>query len=287
MVGEKKKKFYSGRYDIVFKEIMSKDGNEDLLIAILETCLNVKIKKIVIKNSEQNNRNIFIRRKILDLLLETNIGLIDIEVNNGTPDYLHNRNLAFLSNVYSSYTLRGEEYDLTTKIISLNLTYGMSKNEELKNREIIDIYRVSNNKNECYVENFLIYEINMDKVLKFWYSRDEKKIEEFKYLIMLGLDKNELLLFSKDRESVKKYMENIIELNKDPRFIEYMTREEDQRKCYNTDLNLARKKGLKEGAKQNAIETAKIMLKDCEKVEKIMKYTNLSIEEIEKLKKEK
>ena len=78
-----------------------------------------------------------------------------------------------------------------------------------------------------------------------------------------------------------------IELNKDPRFIEYMTREEDQRKCYNTDLNLARKKGLKEGAKQNAIETAKIMLKDGEKVEKIMKYTNLSIEEIEKLKKEK
>lgn len=39
-----------------------------------------------------------------------------------------------------------------------------------------------------------------------------------------------------------------------------------------------------EGAKQNAIETAKNMLKDGEKIEKIMKYTNLSIEEINNLK---
>ena len=288
MFGEKNKKFYSGRYDIPFKEIMTKDENEDLMVAILETCLKMKIKQIVIKNSEQNNRNIFIRRKILYVLIDTNIVLIDIEVNNGTLDYLHNRNLAFLSNVYSSCTLRGEDYDLITKVISFNLTYGMSKNEELKDKDIIEIYEVSNKKNECYVNNFLIYEVHMDKVLKFWYSKDENKIEEFKYLIMLGLDKNELLLFSKSKECVKKYMEDIIELNKDPRFIEYMTREEDQRKCYNTDMQLARKKGLEEGlmegAKQNAIETAKNMLKDGEKIEKIMKYTNLSIEEINNLK---
>ncbi len=272
-------KFYSCRYNVPFKEMMSKKENEDLLKKILETALKIKVKKILIKNSEQNNGNLFIRRKTLDLLLETNIGLIDIEVNNSIRDYLNYRNMAFISNIYANVTLRGEEYNPLIKVILLNLTYGMNQKEHLKTKNEVEIYQVSNKKNECYIDNFLIYEMNMNKILEFWYSKNVSKIEEFKYLILLGLEKEELLLFSKKNERVKKYMEDLINLNNDPRFMEYMTREEDQRKCYNTDISIAKKEGIKQGK----IATAKKMLKENFKPEVISKFTNLTLEEVEKL----
>ena len=45
-------KLYSCRYDVPFKEMMSKKENEYLIKKILETALKIKVKKILIKNSE-------------------------------------------------------------------------------------------------------------------------------------------------------------------------------------------------------------------------------------------
>jgi len=49
MVEEKEKtenKFYTCRYDITFKEVFMKEKNKDILIAVLESILNIKIKEI-------------------------------------------------------------------------------------------------------------------------------------------------------------------------------------------------------------------------------------------------
>ena len=51
--------------------------------------------KVIQRNIELNSGNIFIRRKYLDILLETDQGLIGIEINSSVEDYLHPRNLAF------------------------------------------------------------------------------------------------------------------------------------------------------------------------------------------------
>ena len=37
------KKFYTCRYDIAFKEIFMKEENKDILIAVIESILNIKI----------------------------------------------------------------------------------------------------------------------------------------------------------------------------------------------------------------------------------------------------
>ncbi len=84
----------------------------------------------------------------------------------------------------------------------------------------------------------------MDKIMDFWYAKDEEKIKEYKYFIMLDLDKEDLSILSKKDKLVNKYMSNLEELNEDPEFREYMTVEEDQRKIYNTEIDLARKNGL-------------------------------------------
>ena len=107
-------KFYTCKYDKPFKEIMLKEENKDVLKKLLENILKIKIKEIEINNQERNTGNIKIRRKHLDALLTTNEGKIEIEVNTSNEKYVHPRNMAYISDIYASHTLVGEEYNEDT-----------------------------------------------------------------------------------------------------------------------------------------------------------------------------
>ena len=78
-------------------------------------------------------------------------------------------------------------------------------------------------------------------------------------------------------------MSELERVNEDPKFREYMSAEEDNRKIENSIKYYAKKEGIEEGIKEKAIEIAKKMKSDNIPLEDIMKYTNLTIEEIEKL----
>lgn len=76
-----KRKFYTCKYDRPFKEVMLKKGNEDILKWFLEDILKVKIENIEINTIEMTTGNIHIKRKYADVLLKTDVGKIEIEVN--------------------------------------------------------------------------------------------------------------------------------------------------------------------------------------------------------------
>ena len=78
-------------------------------------------------------------------------------------------------------------------------------------------------------------------------------------------------------------MEEVERINQDPKFREYMTKEEDDRKIRNTELREAREQGIEYGEKNRNLEIAKTMLKANEDIKKICEYTGLSEEEINKL----
>ena len=271
-------KFYTAKYDRTFKEIFLKEENEELLLLILEETLNTKVAKIKQRNIELNNGNIFVRRKHLDILLETDQGLIGIEINSSVEDYLHPRNLAFQCDNYAHYTLVGQDYTEEVQIIQINLTYKM-KDEELVRR-----YFIQDRTGKKYAQNFQIIEWNMDKIMKFWYDKNEEKIEKYKHLIMLDLSKEDLKKLAKKDREVEKYMKEVERVNEDPRFREYMTKEEDQKKIYNTQMSKAYNEGISEGGKEEKKKIAKKMLQKNENILEISEYTGLTIEEIESLK---
>ena len=136
-----------------------------------------------------------------------------------------------------------------------------------------------------FVRNFKIVEWNMDKVLNYWYAKDEVNIQKFKYLIMLDLNEEDLAKLSSDRK-VMKFMNDVKKVNKDPDFFSYMTKEEDEEKCHNTELKEAMDTGIDIGKKEKNIEVAKIMLKKHIPMKDIIEITELTEEEIEKLKNE-
>ena len=293
-------KYYTCKYDRPFKEIFLNEKNKDMLKDLLEVVLKVKINKIEVKPNERNTRNIKIRRKTYDALLDTNVGKIEIEVNAGIDKYLYPRNAAYICDLYSHHTQVSEEYSEDVMIMQINFTYGLGKKEKM-----MRTYKIRDEEGKEFVKNFQILEINMDYYINIWYDKSEKGkdnslIEKNKLLIMLGLEKEELEKLSKNYKEVNEYMEKLNELNHSPEFIKYMTYEEDQRKIFNTKMREAEEtglangiekgieegieKGIEKGISQEKIKIAKEMLKEKLPIEQISKITKLSIKEIEKLK---
>lgn len=272
-------KWYSGKYDRAFKEVMLKESNRDLLTMLLEHILKVKIVTIDILNVENLMSNVHIRNQRLDLNLETNVGKINVEVNSMDESYIHNRNFAFIADLYSHDVLVGSEYDLTKQFIQINLSYGLSKKKEK-----IDIYKLSNNKGNTYVDNFTIYNINMDYYINLLKDNDTKKIKDDIILVMLGQERNELEKLAKNNKVVSKYMNELDEVNKNPEFRVYMTKEEDDRKMMNTLINRATKQGIQEGIEQAKLDVTHKLLNTDMNISEISTIVDLPEEKILEIK---
>ena len=74
-------------------------------------------------------------------------------------------------------------------------------------------------------------------------------------------------------------------LNKEDVFIYDITPEEEEKYIQNTEKNIARREGLKEGELNAKVNIAKKLLEANYPIDEIIKITGLSKEEIEKLKK--
>ena len=279
-----------------------KESNKDILKVLLESILKVEIKDINYLNLEKNVDNINIKRKHFDLHLKTNIGNIQVEVNSGIKPYTSARNTAYICDTYSHEVLKGEEYSNDKLVVQINFTYGLGEKEK-----DLRIYKLRDEELKEYVSNLLIYEFNMDYYMKVWYSKDEKKIEEYKYIIMQNLSLEDLEKLSKNDRMVKKYMNEIERVNEEPEFREYMSAEEDNRKIENTMKRFwkeeaekeGREKGIKEGIKEGREEglkegreegreegikeTAKKMKDKGYSIDEIIELTSLSKETIEKI----
>ena len=278
--------FYTCRNDRAFKEVFLNPDNSDLLKALLEFILKIKIDKLEIKKTELLSGNVNIKDKRVDAIVHTGNKKIEIEINSQNKDYLHTRSTAYICNIYQSNASVGDTYNEDTDIIQVNLTWGLGRNnDEMK------IYKIMNEKGELYVKNFVIYEINMDYYDKIWYSKNEEEIKKNQYMIMLDLDKKELKNMPKDK-IVDKYITNVTIVNNDPEFQKYMSEEEDKKKIQNSLLSEAKEEGISQGISQGYTsgindgikKTAKNLLSMNMPIEDISKATGLSIEEINKLK---
>ena len=270
----KPKKFYTCKNDSAFKEIFGNIKNKNLLIWLLERILQVSIDKLTYLNVERNNNDLVTKRKRLDILVETSVGRINIEMNVKNPDYLHARNFCYLSNIYNKNTSISEDYNEDTLTIQINFTYDI-KNDN----KILRIYKVQDDDHKCYIKNFEIYEYNMDIIMNFWYSLDIEKVTEYSHLIMLDLEKNSLKELVKYDGKVDEYMEKITKLNTDANFWEVFTPEEDERYIRNT----IKRESEKKGERKKSCEIAKNMLAKNLDLNLIMDVTNLSKNEIMKL----
>ena len=282
-------KFYSCRYDRTFKEVFLNPKNEDLLKALLEDILKVKIEIKKILPTELIVGNNIIKSKRVDALILAINKKIEIEINASINEYVYIRNMAYICNIYSTNALVGDSYNQNIDIIQINLTWGLDYEESKREFRIID------KNGNVYVKNLLIMEINMEYYKKIWYSKDEKKIKENELLVMLDLNEGELKKMPKSDKISEKYIESVTIVNNDPFFQEYMSHEEDQRKMQNSlireaedsgyekGIKLGEEKGLKLGEEKGKIDIAKSLIKSGMSLEEVSKHTKIDISKLKKM----
>ena len=268
------KKFYTAKTDRVFKAIFCSDENKHMMIQLLSSMLEKNITELTFLNNELSVDNVLERQKIVDVLAKVDGEYVHIELNSNAVNYLHFRNFIYFSEIYSKKTKRGEKYNFKTKFIHIDLTYGLSDEED-----VIKYYVMSTH-GKKYINNIEIIEFNMDSLKKYCYTKTKEKYEKFKHLIMLDLNKEDLENLVLGDEFMKEYKERLEKLNEDETFTSAISYEEDQRYILNTEKWISFEEGMEKGIQEKTIEFIRNMHRQNIPLEQIASIAKLPLNEV-------
>lgn len=274
--GEKMTKtieFIKASNDGIFKTLFGDEKNKDLLEKLLEETLHRKVKVQELLMQDVPKESIEEKDKTLDVLVLAEGEKINIELNIGTYDGLYNRNACYIFSKYvGSVKPRGSYKDMD-KFIQINLTSGLSQKKPLISRyELIDIKT-----EERFIKNLEIYEYNLDKIKELCYNEGKK---DYRILATLMCDKEELHEICKGDKVLEKLESEVVRMNEDDQIRENLLAIENAKRVHATLMQNAKEEGIK----QEKIDIAKNMLQDNIPINTIIKYTGLTIKEIESLK---
>ena len=287
------------RFDWAVKRLLRNKANFGILEGFLSELLNEDVKIDSILESESNKADKYQKFNKVDLLVQNSKGeLIIIEIqNNREHDYLM-RILFGTSILLVNNMGEGMMYSQIKKIISVNIVYfdlgqgddylyhgttnfiGINKNDVLKLSQDQQLLYKTDSIAKVYPEYYIIKVNQFDEVAKntldewIYFFKTEEIKDEFnakgikqakKELTILNLSDSERREYEKFIEQ-ERYEESLIVSN------------------YRVGELKGEIKGKAEGKIEQQLEIATQMYKDGEPVEKIMKYTGLSNEEVQKLK---
>ena len=285
-------KYYNGLNDIVFKNTLCVEEHKGLLKWLLESCLDIKIDNLILKDKKLSKNTKYSKGRVVDLLIESDNKMFNVEINNRPHDYNNDRNLGYLANLYGKSIDKSNDYKKINSCIQLNITSG-KKDIELKSKYLL-VDTLNESKN-IWTDNFIIYEINVDLLKKLYYNKDIKSINKYKPVIMLTLNKEELEEFSLGDERIMEYKDKVNELNSDDDFVTFISREEDQEKTENALRTIISEKNEELKNSREELKTQKTKLNNVKidiarnlkenniDIKIISDTTGLTIEEIEKL----
>lgn len=280
------------RFDWAIKNILRDKSNFVILEGFISELLKETIKIIEILESELNQENSGDKFNRVDLLVKLKSGeFVIIEIQNQDEyDYLH-RILYGASKVITEHMKIGTAYAKVKKVISVSIVYfdlghgidyvyhgktafkGIHTNDNL---ELSEEQKTMFKKEEPY-EIFPEYYI--------------LKINKFDEITKDGLD--EWVYFLKTDEIMENFKaKGLIEAKEKLDVLRMSKEERAIYESYLEDLHLkasladTQKFKLEKVKKDGKIEMAKLMLLADEPMEKIIRYTGLSKDEVEKIIKE-
>ena len=280
-------KQYSAKYDLIFQQSMCTENNQDILKWFLEHLLETDIKNLKVLSPVLPISTLYERKKTVDVLVETDEGRINIEVNNTYYKALNKRNFGYLGAAYNASMKSSKDINKMPHFMQINLTWNLTR--EFANDPIL-VYEVLEKKHGSrFIDNLKIIVYNMDYFKKLYYNGDKEK---YKHLLMLDLTGNELKKLCEGDDIMEKFQKNARALNKNEDVVNFLTAEEEDEILKNTfksegyDEGLAKgeAKGKAKGKKESTLEIAKNLLNLNIDINDIVKATGLSKAKIESLK---
>ena len=272
--------------DFTFKRVFSYEGNEDVLIDLLEAILEIKIKWVKVKNPEILPRKKGDKKAILDIKAEIDDGsIIDIEMQAQDKKDTEERASTYLTMITSEILDSGEEYNRLRKVIVIEILnyenyringyHHISKMmfEPTDRKTYVDMgYK----KEDKIASKFL--EMHFIELPKYRKKMPEMKTKLDEWMYFFSGNKEGIEMAIKKNSKIKKAFETIKMLSLSPK----------EREMYDA---IKVEKFLENVGKENAatereIEIVRKMLKEGVEIKAIEKYTGLTKEEIEKIKNE-
>ena len=199
----KEKKFYKLSNDKVFKILFANPKNEKFLKMLLEKVLHAEVDDICYLGTEVYPDNVKNKDMRLDCLVDTNLRIIEIEMNSYNRGYLRIRNSVFMFKVVSEHYEVGDTYS-EQMFIQINLTNGLGAN-----LKPIEEYKLQSDDHKEFIDNLKIYEINLDYYHKYWLNKDVERIKEDFIFVAFNLDEEELDELAKICEESRELVEMI------------------------------------------------------------------------------
>ena len=237
--------------DIVFKRVFSKEGNEDILKALLEAILEIPIQKVVIKNPELPRNLYDSKAGVLDIKVEIDEKtLCNIEMQVTEQKMIDKRSTFYMARLVEDELKRGEDYEKVKNTIVINLlnfefyernsyhNIAHMKFEETKEEEKIDMgYQ---KEEELATDDLEMHFIEIPKFVK---KNPEAKSKLEQWLWLLAGREEKLEMAKKENKEIEKAMEIIDEMSMDEKEWELYR----ARQMAIMDYNVGMRKSKEEG----------------------------------------
>ena len=281
-MGENKK--FNLKNDVIFKAFFAKKGNEEFLIDFLEAILKIDIEKIEIreevnleklKNEEKGGR--------LDLQATLNDGIIvNIELQIKNEKNIEKRSLVYAAKTMSRETKVGTKYKDIKQIIMINiLNYKMLPYEEYISETVIVL---KEHREYEAVEGVKWYFIELPKFRKAKPDMNEKLNQWLAFID--DKDRGLIEMAEKKNKTIEKARVEMDYLTGDEELERLAELREKWAMDYDSGISDAREEGRTDGIKIAQKRMIKKLLKIKMPLEDIEKVSELSMEEILKIKEE-
>ena len=274
--------------DYIFKRVFAYKGNESVLKDFLEALLKIEIKRIKITNPEIIPYEKGEKRGLLDIKAEINDGtMLDVEMQMKNERNTEERATEYMGKMISEQLQVGEDYQNLKKSIVIFITnYNFLKRNSYHSvgrmkfdKTIEDEYVNMGYDEEDEVASKYI-EVHYIELPKFKKKELSKFTKLDQWMCIFTQNKEGIMLAEKENKEIKRAINTLDFLSKDPK------ERERHNSIVMAEYNrlVSEHNFFEDGKKEGKIEIAKKMLKEKVPIEMIEKFTELSKEEIEKIK---
>ena len=258
---------------------------------IISFCTKIDIKEIYNNLKYQNNyltsKNLASKTGEADILVEVNNMVLNIEMNRRLSKKLFIKNKEYVSMLDSINTKKVKNGKIKNKyIVQINIS--TKRRIPKTNVLLYEIVQMDRNlKVEDVYNNYIIYDINLEYLKEELYNKGKLTKEEKGLLMFIETNMHKLKEIFKGDEEMKKTVEDLSAVEffkKDIEFYESYDHEEFEKEVEKEAREEEIAEAKEEGIHQRNIEIAKKMLSKNMNINEISEITNLSIEEINKIK---
>jgi len=259
--------------DVIFKLLMGTEGSKDLLTDFLLAVLNIspdELGDITIANPFLLQEYKGDKLGILDVKLKLKTGkVINIEVQVDPMPFMESRILFYVSKLITEQIGESDQYEKIKRVISIIVTGHPLIKQSEKYHHHFGLYDIESG--VLLTDNLEIHTLEVPKARKL--NECATKAELLNWMKFFDAKTEEELKMLAERSPImKKASLRLMELSAD----------EKARQLYEARLKEQRDGHARERGALFAV--AKNMLEDGEPVDKVMKYFNLTLDDIELLK---